>query len=167
MPLQWNSGPVSELTPLTNRTQSDPSGDAHENFAPRTALALFLAGAGIATPCFAAQEAIALTTVPGDSVTFSNYYKQDVYNSQNNKIGARQGRALSKDGNVAAVIVGVGGFLGVGEKDVAVPFNTLALQEKNGDTYLVMNATKEALQSAPGYSYDRERGQWVPAKQPS
>jgi hypothetical protein len=56
---------------------------------------------------------------------------------------------LSKDGNVAAVIVGVGGFLGVGEKDVAVPFNTLALQEKNGDTYLVMNATKEALQSAP------------------
>ncbi len=74
---------------------------------------------------------------------------------------------LSKDGNVTAVIVGVGGLLGVGEKDVAVPFNTLALQGKNGDTYLVMNATKEALQSAPGYSYDRERGQWVPAKQPS
>jgi hypothetical protein len=63
---------------------------------------------------------------------------------------------LSKDGNVAAVIVGVGGFLGVGEKDVAVPFNTLALQEKNGDT------RKKRCRAPPGYSYDRERGQWVP-----
>jgi hypothetical protein len=47
---------------------------------------------------------------------------------------------------VSAVIVGVGGFLGVGEKDVAVPFNALKVAEKDGDRYLAMNATKEALE---------------------
>jgi hypothetical protein len=75
---------------------------------------------------------------------------------------------LDTDGRVSAVIVGVGGFLGLGQKDVAVPFNALKVAEKNGDRYLVMNTTKEALQSAPGYTFDKSKGTWVPAtKQPS
>jgi hypothetical protein len=63
------------------------------------------------------------------------------------------------------VILGVGGFLGIGEKDVAVPFNVIRVTEKDGKRYLVMDTTKEALQNAKGYTY--EKGQWVPAKQPS
>ena len=44
----------------------------------------------------------------------------------------------------------------------------LKVAEKDGDRYLVMNATKEALQSAPGYTFDRTKGVWVPeTKKPS
>ena len=45
---------------------------------------------------------------------------------------------------------------------MAVPFNAIRVTEKNGSRYLVMN-TKEALQSAPSYTYDRTKGVWVPA----
>ena len=72
---------------------------------------------------------------------------------------------MSKNGNIDAAIIGVGGFLGVGEKNVAVPFNALKLTDKSGKRYLVLNTTKEALKSAPGYTFDRSAYQWVPAKQ--
>jgi hypothetical protein len=74
---------------------------------------------------------------------------------------------VDKDGRMAAVILGVGGLLGVGAKDVAVPFSALKLAEKNGDRYLVINTTKEALEQAPGYTYDRSQGVWLPAKRPA
>jgi len=65
---------------------------------------------------------------------------------------------------VKAVILSVGGFLGLGGKYVSVPFNALQVTEKNGKRYLVMDTTKEALKSAPGYKYDNTTGKWVPEK---
>jgi PRC-barrel domain len=64
---------------------------------------------------------------------------------------------------VSGVILGVGGFLGAGEKNVAVPFNALKTREKDRKTYLVIDTTKEALEKAPGYTFDRAKRQWVPA----
>lgn len=96
-------------------------------------------------------------------MTVSNYYNEDVYDHQDNKIGDVNDILLDQSGKVQAVIVGVGGFLGVGEKDVAVSFDALKLSEKAGDRYLVMNTTKEALEKAPGYTFDREKGVWRPA----
>lgn len=133
---------------------------------PALALALLISGAvGVAS---AAQDAAQFqTSVPTDVLTISNFYDQDVYDNQNNKIGDVNDILVDKDGRVSAVILGVGGLLGVGEKDVAVPFNALKVAEKDGDRYLVINTTKEALEKAPGYTYDRTKGVWVPAKQPS
>ena len=111
----------------------------------------------------AAAEA-ATVNVPSDAVTVSTYYNEDVYDPKNNKIGDVNDLLLDTQGRIQAVIVGVGGFLGVGEKDVAVPFEALKVAEKDGDTYLVMNATKEALEKAPGYVYDDGKRQWMPAK---
>jgi len=47
---------------------------------------------------------------------------------------------------------------------VSVPFNALQLTEKNGKRYLVVDTTKEALRSAPGYRYDSATGKWLPEK---
>jgi sporulation protein YlmC with PRC-barrel domain len=107
------------------------------------------------------------TTVPADAISISTYYNEDVYDTQDNKIGDVNDVLLDKDGRVSTAIIGVGGFLGVGEKDVAVPFNALKVAEKAGDRYLVMEATKEALEKAAGYVYDQGKGQWLPAKQPN
>ena len=51
------------------------------------------------------------------------------------------------------MILGVGGFLGIGEKDVAVNTNAVQMVQDGDNTRLVVQATKEALESAP--SYDR------------
>jgi sporulation protein YlmC with PRC-barrel domain len=133
------------------------------------AIACALALAAITSyPVSAAQDSTAiLTDVPSDALTISTYYKEDVYDNQENEIGEVKDILVGADGRIAAVIVGVGGFLGVGEKDVAVPFNALKVAEKNDDRYLVMNTTKEALEKAPAYAFDDSKGVWVPAtKQP-
>ena len=50
-----------------------------------------------------------------------------------------------------SVVVGVGGFLGIGEKNVAVEFAKLDWAEKNGDRWLVAPTTKEQLRGAAGF----------------
>jgi sporulation protein YlmC with PRC-barrel domain len=47
----------------------------------------------------------------------------DVYNNNNEKVGDIREVLLSRDGKAEAVVIGAGGFLGIGEHDVAVPFS--------------------------------------------
>jgi sporulation protein YlmC with PRC-barrel domain len=103
-----------------------------------------------------------MTAVPGDSVTVTDYYKQNVYDTSDNTIGEISDVLLDKDGHVTAVMLSVGGFLGLGAKYVSAPFTALRMTEKDGKRYLVMDTTKDALMSAPGYQYDRTKAQWVP-----
>jgi sporulation protein YlmC with PRC-barrel domain len=128
-----------------------------------TALALLLTTGFVAGPASAAQPPQMITTLPGEALPISDYYNQNVYDSRDNKIGEVNDLLLDTGGKVNAVIVGVGGFLGVGEKNVAVPFQALKVAEKDGKRYLVLDTTKEALQTAPGYSYDHSKNVWLPA----
>jgi hypothetical protein len=45
----------------------------------------------------------------------------------------------------------------MGEKDVAVPFSSVRASEKNNKWYLVLNANKEALKAASGFTYDKTK----------
>lgn len=73
-------------------------------------------------------------------------------NAANESVGDINDILISSDGKIAAVIVGVGGFLGLGEKDVALPFDqVVAARDADGNLKLTTSMTKEALQSAPGY----------------
>jgi sporulation protein YlmC with PRC-barrel domain len=104
-----------------------------------------------------------LGTLPNGALPISDYYNQTVYDNRDNKIGDVNDLLLDRDSKINAVIIGVGGFLGVGEKNVAVPFSSLKVAEKNGSRYLVLETTKEALQTAPGYVYDSGKKVWLPA----
>ncbi len=93
----------------------------------------------------------------------------DVYNDQNQKIGNIDDVLMDQHGNVKAVVIGVGGFLGVGERNVAVPFGQLHWQMNttrpaNGQQVAQSNnvqparatlpgVTKEQLQQAPEFKY--------------
>lgn len=61
---------------------------------------------------------------------------------------------LGRDGQIKAVVLGVGGFLGIGEKNVAIPMQDVKFV-KNGDDvddyFLVVNANKDVLTNAPAY----------------
>jgi sporulation protein YlmC with PRC-barrel domain len=138
-----------------------------KKFAIASAVAAALSGAayaqqtttGVATP----MQGQVLNTLPSNATTVTNYYKQNVYDTSDSKIGEISDVLVGKDGKVEAFIISVGGFLGVGEKDVAVPFNALRATEKNGSWYLTMNATKNSLKAAHGYKYDKAKATWVPA----
>lgn len=72
-----------------------------------------------------------------------------------NDIGEINEVILTEGGDVAAVIVGVGGFLGIGEKDVAVDMSQINRVEEEGDSgnfFLVINASQEMLESAPEFT---------------
>jgi hypothetical protein len=135
-------------------------------FAMAATLLVSLVGAGHAqqtTTGTVTVQSQVLNTVPADSTAVTNYYKQTVYDPSDAKIGEITDVLVGKDGKIEAFIVSVGGFLGVGEKDVAVPFSAVHGTEKSGKWYLTMNSTKEALKAAHGYKYDRAKSTWVPA----
>jgi sporulation protein YlmC with PRC-barrel domain len=110
-----------------------------------------------------APHAESLTTIPASTTTVTNYYKQNVYDPSDSKIGEIRDVLVGRDGKVTAFIVSVGGFLGAGEKDVAVPFNAVSATDKNGKWYLTMNTTKDAMKQARGYTYDKAKATWIPA----
>jgi PRC-barrel domain len=111
----------------------------------------------------ATSRADILSSIPSTATTVTNYYKQNLYDPSDSKIGEIVDVLVGNDGKIAAFIVSVGGFLGMDAKDVAVPFSAVHATQKNGSWYLTMNATKDALKSAPGYKYDKAKANWVPA----
>jgi sporulation protein YlmC with PRC-barrel domain len=122
----------------------------------------------LSVPAFAdnMSNARMMTQMPTDSVTVTDWYKQSVYDPQDHKIGEVMDVLVDKAGKVTSLIIGVGGFLGAGEKDVAVPFDAVRLTNKSNDKwYLVMNTTKDDLKSAPGFKYDRNSTTWVADKE--
>ena len=53
-------------------------------------------------------------------------------------------------------IIGVGGFLGVGKKDIAIPFKDLKVVHRDGKDWLQISRTKDELKSAPAYDKKSE-----------
>ena len=106
-----------------------------------------------------------LTSIPANTVTITHWYKQTVYNETDAKVGDIDDVLVDREGKTVAFIVGVGGFLQMGEKHVAVPFNAVQFKTKDNDKwYPVINTTEAALKNAPGYTYDRTSMTWVPEK---
>jgi sporulation protein YlmC with PRC-barrel domain len=109
-----------------------------------------------------------LPSIPANATTVTHWYKQSVYDPSDAKIGEIMDVLVDRDGKTVALIVGVGGFLGMGEKDVAVPFNAVQFKTKdNNKWYPVMNTTKDALKNAPGYKYDRSAMTWIRENAPA
>jgi sporulation protein YlmC with PRC-barrel domain len=134
-----------------------------KKLASATVLVIALA-VGIIPPLAAEEGIETLKTLPSDSLTVSDIYQQDVYDEQDKKIGSIKDILLDRGGQVTAVIVGIGGLLGVGTTDVAVPFKALRVKEKDAKRYLVLNATKEMLEGATSFTYDRDKHQWLAAE---
>jgi len=92
----------------------------------------------------------------------TTYYKQSVYDASDKRIGEITDLLVQGDGRVAAVMVAVGGFLGIGGKDVAVAFYDVHQKRVDNKNFLVLDTTKEALKAAPGFRFDRTTARWVP-----
>ena len=111
-----------------------------------------------------AYAATTMSSTPTDSSTVTNFYKQAVYDPKESKIGDVDDVLVDKSGKVTGLVIGVGGFLGAGEKDVIVPFTAVKTTKKNDKWWLTLDETKDDLKNAHGFSYDKTSTTWVPEK---
>jgi putative membrane protein len=110
-----------------------------------------------------------------------------VENSNGDNLGEINNVIINEKGNVVAAVIGVGGFLGIGEKNVAVPFDALEFRtvdpaekrsadtrhekaeqkrdaaearfdSEHADMHIVLNTTKEDLEAAPEFTWLDEQG---------
>ncbi len=101
----------------------------------------------------AAGEATYLTEQAEDQISANTYIGQSVYNPNDESIGEINDLIIKKEGGVAAAVVGVGGFLGIGEKNVAVPFDKIEVTEdaEANTMKLTTTETAESLKAAPEF----------------
>ena len=77
-----------------------------------------------------------------------------VYNHQDDHLGDIKEIMLDmRNGRVAYAVLSFGGFLGMGEKFFAVPWNALTLDTKN--KRFVLKVEKARLKQAPGFDKDK------------
>ena len=75
-----------------------------------------------------------------------------VYDAQNQKVGDVKDIILDRDGKVAAVVLDVGAFLGIGGKNVAIGMSDLKItQDDNNKPRFTVDMTKDQLKSAQAY----------------
>ncbi|WP_249976007.1 PRC-barrel domain-containing protein [Vreelandella olivaria] len=101
------------------------------------------------------MEATYLTSTPentfhADSLTGNNV-KSTVEDDED--IGTISDLVIDEDGQIQAVVIGVGGFLGMGEKDIAIEWDSLELtKDDDGEDYVIrVNASQDALEAADEY----------------
>ncbi|WEX10047.1 PRC-barrel domain-containing protein [Chelativorans sp. AA-79] len=140
-----------------------------------TAIATLLAGGAVAqttttpsttTPSAAPMEGQSQQmTVHAEGHLASNLIGEAVYNStaeDAENIGDVTDLVINDDGTVEAIVVGVGGFLGIGQKEVALQYDLVQWSEQqDGERWLVVETTEDALRAQQ--EFDRSAFEPMPA----
>lgn len=117
-----------------------------------TLVALALAtSAGAQAPSPGGEPAYQSRRAEGQQLATS-YLGKNVFGPDGEHIGDINDIVVDpRPGASALVVIGVGGFLGLGEKDVAMPLSSLRLERIEGAPRLVIGATREDLRRAPAF----------------
>ncbi|UVK41978.1 PRC-barrel domain-containing protein [Mesorhizobium sp. AR07] len=100
----------------------------------------------------AAIDKSSLTEMPMDKISTKDFIGTNVYGADDAKVGEIGDVVMTGDKKVDAVIVNVGGFLGMGEKQVAMGLEKLKfMSDKDGNRYLYTNFTKAQLEAQTAY----------------
>lgn len=96
-----------------------------------------------------------------DTILVSTLIGASVENNQGEVIGDINDILANRDGSVKGVVIGVGGFLGLGEKDVAIEFNRIELVDDEDTVRLTLDVSEEELENAPAFETAEARGTQV------
>ena len=100
----------------------------------------------------AATNEVYIGTQASEEDLASNWMGKTLYNGAEENLGSINDILIGANGEIRAVIVGVGGFLGIGQKDVAVSFAAIEPRtDENGNVVLYLNATQEQIENAPDF----------------
>lgn len=96
---------------------------------------------------------VTTTQIPSDFRTMraEQLIGKSVYNASGERVGEIDEIVVNRNSRATAAVVGVGGFLGVGEKKVVVPLDSMRVQ---GDRIIAPNLTKDGVGTMSGYQSD-------------
>lgn len=96
------------------------------------------------------------TAVDMSALTADDLKGTNVYGPDNQQIGTVGDFVFGQDGkSIDAIIVDVGGFLGIGAKPVAIAYDSLPFYtDQAGHRSLVLNLTKQQMEAAPAFNKD-------------
>jgi len=135
---QTEPAPIEPGSDAAPPAQSSQAPEAMEPAAPKSAEAT-------GSPQFLAKQA-------SDDWLASNLIGQTVYNAQDEIVGDISDLVSDRNGKIVAALVGSGGFLGIGQKDVALRFEDLKLaRDENDNVKIIADVNKEVLAAAPDY----------------
>lgn len=117
-------------------------------FLKSLAASAVLATSAMATPVFAVDN-----MQTADEFRTSKIVGSKVYNNANENIGSVEDIVLKADGSMDEVVLSVGGFLGIGDKYVAVPFSNLKIARDGSSLKITTDGTKESLKALPSYQF--------------
>ena len=109
-----------------------------------TALMIAVSPAAAQTPTF-------LETQSNAEVLGTDFIGTPVNGKDGQLLGKIDNLVFDQTGHIELAVIGVGGYLGLGEKVVAVPFEAIKSDEANGKHVFVIDATKDQLKAAPTY----------------
>ena len=119
------------------------------------ALALMTAPVSLKVMAQAAKPAVAIpfvTEQPATEWLAHVFIGADVQNASGENVGDVRDLLFDRTGRISTVVLGVGGFLGVGEKHVAVPFGALTYASgKDGARIIAIALSKDQLKLAPSF----------------
>src|ERR1700678_1047161 len=84
-----------------------------------------------------------------------------VVNPQNEDLGKIEDLIVDSSGRISYAVLSFGGFLGLGDKDFAIPFNAFAFDAANSSA--VLTCDKSLLKTAPGF----DKNNWPNLSEPS
>ncbi|SDM27957.1 PRC-barrel domain-containing protein [Modicisalibacter muralis] len=95
----------------------------------------------------------------GEQVRSAQLVGSAVVNASDEEIGTIDGLLLSKQGQVEGIIVGVGGFLGIGEKHVALDWGAVEITSAEGEANYQVRTTldRAALEKAPEFKTEEKQ----------
>lgn len=89
----------------------------------------------------------------GYQVRASDLLGIEIENAEEENIGELDDLTISGEDTVLHAVISVGGFLGIGDKRVAVPYSELQINRDEDEVVVVYNATKEQLEAQPEFNY--------------
>jgi hypothetical protein len=92
-----------------------------------------------------------LASAPSEWVTLSGFYDRDVLNRAGEKVGTASGFFVGPDGKITASLISVDRQLGIGDKQVALPFTSGQLVRRGDRWHLMVDASKDDLQGAKAF----------------
>jgi len=81
----------------------------------------------------ASGNATYLTEQAENHISVSDFMGQSIYTADDQSIGDINDLLVEQDGGIVAAVVGVGGFLGIGEKNVAIPFENITISRETDE----------------------------------
>ncbi|MEX0624207.1 PRC-barrel domain-containing protein [Saccharospirillum sp.] len=92
-----------------------------------------------------------LESAPANSMNASDLIGSNITTDGEEEVGSISELIIDENGQVVAVVVGVGGFLGMGEKDVAIGWDDVTKTGTGDNQELRIRMTRDELSSAPGF----------------